>query len=78
MGRLRGTNVLAHETTSQQCLDMAINHINGLSPNESELFINRLEQVTIADVQAAAQAIIPPCVTAIVANEEIISQGLSV
>jgi zinc protease len=66
-GKLQGSFVLSHETTSQQCLDMAINHINGLGPDRSEQLLARINAVTISDVQEAARAIIPPSVTAIVA-----------
>lgn len=69
-GRLSGSFVLAHETTSQRCLDMAINQINGLGPDFSEVLLQRIEGVTVADVQLAAQGIRPPSVTAIVAPEE--------
>lgn len=69
-GRLRGTYVLAHETTCQQCLDMAIGQINGLGPDYSEQLLQRIEGVTVADVQAAAQRITAPSVTAIVASED--------
>ncbi|HEX2950150.1 MAG TPA: pitrilysin family protein [Armatimonadota bacterium] len=69
-GRLRGTFTLAHETTSQRCLDLSINHINGLGPDYSERLLQKIEGVTVADVQQAAQQIQPPSVTAIVARED--------
>ena len=69
-GRLRGTFVLSHETTSQFCLDLAISQINGLGPEYTRQLLERIEGVTIADVQKAAQRIAPPTVTAIVAREE--------
>lgn len=69
-GRLRGTYVLGHETNNQQCLDMAISHINGLGPNYSEHLLEQIQSVTIADVQTAAQRIQPPSITAIVARED--------
>lgn len=69
-GRMRGTFVLAHETTSQQCLDMALNHINGMGPDYSEQLLQRIEGITVADVQAAAQRLQPPSVTAVVARED--------
>jgi len=72
-GRLRGSYVLAHETTSQRCLDMAISHSNGLAPDYSEQFLRLIEGVTVAEVQAAAQHIVSPSVTAIVASEEVIA-----
>lgn len=72
-GRLRGSYVLAHETTSQRCLDMAISQANGFAPDYSEQFLRRVEQVTVADVQSAAQQIVAPSVTAIVASEEVIA-----
>ncbi len=69
-GRLRGSFVLSHETTAQYCQDIAINHINGLGPDFTARLLQRIEGVTIADVQAAAQRLQPPTVTAIVACEE--------
>jgi len=69
-GRLRGTFVLAHETNSQQCIDMTISQINGFGPDFSMQMLQRIEGVTVADVQAAAQRIISPSVTAIVARED--------
>ena len=73
MGRQRGTYVLAHETSSQQCLDMAISHIHGLGADYSAHLLQRIETVTPEDVQAAAQRLVPPSITAIVANEEVIA-----
>lgn len=69
-GRLAGTFVLGHETNSQYCLDMAINHINCLPLDYSEQLMQRTQEVTIDDVQAAAQSITSPSVTAIVARED--------
>ncbi len=74
-GRMRGSYVLSHETTRQQCLDLVIGQINGLGPDYSEKLLQQIEQVTIADVQAAAQAITPPSVTAIVAREDALPAG---
>jgi len=69
-GWLAGAFVLGQETNSQYCLDMAINHINGLSPDYSERLQRRTREVTIPDVQVVAQSITPPSVTAIVARED--------
>ena len=69
-GRLAGTFVLGHETNGQYCLDMAINHINGLPPDYSEQLMQRTQEVTIDNVQAAAQSVASPSVTAIVARED--------
>lgn len=69
-GRMRGTWVLAHETTCQYCLDMAISHIHGLGPDYSRQLLQNIEEVTVSEVQTAAQKITPPSVTAIVAREE--------
>ncbi|MHB9130169.1 MAG: M16 family metallopeptidase [Armatimonadota bacterium] len=69
-GRLGGSFVLSHETTSQRCLDMAIAHINGLGPDYSTRMLERVQEVTIPDVQSAAQGIHSPSVTAIVARED--------
>lgn len=69
-GRSQGVWILGHETTSQQCLDMAIYHIYGMGPGYSEELLQRIMGVTIADVQAAAQRITSPSVTAIVARED--------
>lgn len=72
-GRLSGSFVLTHETTSQRCLDMAINQINGMGPDYSTRLLEQVQAVTIADVQEAAQAITTPSVTAIVAREDALS-----
>jgi len=69
-GRLGGSFVLGHETNSQYCLDMAVSQINGLPPDYSEQLTRRTQEVTISEVQAAAQSITSPSVTAIVAREE--------
>lgn len=69
-GRLHGVYVLGHETASQRCMDMAISHINGMPPDYGEQFLTRIDQVTIPEVQAAAQTITAPSVTAIVARED--------
>jgi zinc protease len=69
-GRLRGSYVLSHETTSQYCLDLAISHISGLGPDYGEQLLQRIAGVTVADVQAMAQRIVPPSVTAIVARAD--------
>jgi predicted Zn-dependent peptidase len=69
-GRLGGSFVLGHETNSQYCLDMAVAHINGLPPDYSEQLTSRMQEVTIPEVQAAAQTITAPSVTAIVARED--------
>ena len=69
-GRLRGSFILSHETTSQYCLDMAINHIYGLSAHYSEKLLEQIDAVTIDEVQTAAQRISTPSVTAIVARED--------
>jgi zinc protease len=69
-GRVTGLYTLSHETTSQRCLDMAISHINGLGPDYSDQLLQRMQGVTVADVQAIAQRITTPSVTAIVARAE--------
>jgi len=69
-GRLSGVFVLGHETNSQYCLDMAISQINDLPPDFSERLLHCMQEVTISDVQAAAQTIVSPSVTAIVASED--------
>jgi predicted Zn-dependent peptidase len=69
-GKMRGTFVLAHETASQQCLDLVINAVNDRPPDFSEQLLERIMGVTVADVQAAAQQITAPSVTAVVAREE--------
>jgi len=69
-GRLSGTFVLGHETNSQHCLDIAVSQINGLPPDYSEQLTRRTQKVTIPEVQAAAQAITSPSITAIVARED--------
>ena len=69
-GRLNGTFVMSHETNRQRCVDLAINHILGLGPDYSEVLLQRTTAVTVPDVQAAAQHIAPPAVTAIVAGAD--------
>jgi predicted Zn-dependent peptidase len=69
-GRLRGGYILNHETTADYCLEIAVNHINGLGVDFSERMMARVDAVTVDDVQAAAQLIQPPSVTSIVAREE--------
>ena len=69
-GRLAGAYVLSHETSTQQCLDMAINACHGMGPDYSERLLAQMQAVTIADVQAAAQRLHAPSVTAIVARED--------
>ena len=69
-GKLAGSFLLSHETNTQRCLDMAINQINGMGPDYSERMLERIQAVTIAGVQTAAQGIVPPSVTAIVARED--------
>ena len=72
-GRLRGAYVLSHETTSQHCLDIAVNHINGLGPDYSARLLERLEGVTVAEVRDAACLLQPPTVTAIVARDDAVA-----
>lgn len=74
-GRLAGSFVLSHETTSQQCLDLSLNHINGLPPDYGTQLLHAVEGVVPDDVQAAAQLIAGPSVTAIVAPEEALPAG---
>jgi len=74
-GKLAGTFILAHETTTQHCLDMAISQINGMGADYSERLLERMQAVTIADVQAAAQSIVSPSVTAIVAREDALPEN---
>lgn len=69
-GRVYGAYVMGHETTSQQCLDLALNQIIGLGPDFSARLLQRVQGVTVEDVQRAARLIVPPSVTAIVAREE--------
>lgn len=73
-GRLRGSYALTHETNSQICLDLAISQVNGLGPDYSLQMLQRIEGVTVADVQSAAQGIAAPSVTAIVAREDALPQ----
>jgi len=68
-GRLRGSYVLSHETSNQRCLDMTSKQINGLCPNYGEIMLQRIEGVTVAEVQAAARSLPAHSVTAIVAPE---------
>jgi len=68
-GRLHGSYVLSHETNRQQCLDMALNHIQGLGPDYSETLLQHIDGVTIAEVQTAAQLFSSPSATAIVARD---------
>ncbi len=49
---------------------MAISHIYGLGVDYSERILQQIMAVTVADVQAAAQLLTPPSVTAIVARED--------
>jgi len=74
-GRLQGSFELGHETNGQYCLDMAVNTINGQSPDYSEQLLRRTQDVTIAQVQTAAQQVTGPSVTAIVAREEVLPSG---
>ncbi|MHB9023580.1 MAG: M16 family metallopeptidase [Armatimonadota bacterium] len=69
-GHLYGVYVLSHETTSQHCLDLSFNHIQGLGPDYNERLLHAMEGVTIEDVQAAARSIQGPSVTVVVARED--------
>ncbi|HEY3416010.1 MAG TPA: pitrilysin family protein [Armatimonadota bacterium] len=69
-GHMYGVYVLSHETTSQYCLDLTFNHIQGMGPDYNERLLRAMEGVTVADVQAAAQRIQGPSVTVVVARED--------
>jgi len=69
-GRAQGVFVLGHETTCQWSMELSANHINGVGPDYSDRLLQRIMAVTVADVQAAANLLHSPTVTAIVARED--------
>ncbi len=68
-GRLRGNHVLSHETNNQHCLDYALKHIIGVGPDYGARLLEKVETVTKEQVQTAAQLLVGPSVTVIVAPE---------
>jgi zinc protease len=66
IGRLAGAFVLGRETASQRCLEMVVNECYGVGAEYNTRLVQAIRAVSIADVQGAAQRLIPPTVTAIV------------